>query len=1022
MNRFKILRLYTLLNSFLIAHSLFAQSENLKFDQIGLEQGLSQSTVYAIVQDVQGFMWFGTQDGLNRYDGYSITVFNHNAEDSNTISDNTIFSLLCDRNGDLWIGTMRSGVDRYVPAENRFYHYRHKDNDPGTVSENDISAIYEDSYGRIWVGTRNKGLNLYNPSTRTFSHFIFNQKDNASLAGNYVCSICEDKSGNFWVATNKGLSRTRIDSPGSFTSYFYNPFDLTSLSSSNIRYLYSDKEKNLWIGTWGGGVNRFDSKKNSFIRYKTPVSIPGEFITSMVEDSKGYIWITTFDGSLMTFDRKTGSFTRHLDYTVMTLYRDRSGILWVGTLTNGIKIYDERKNMFRLYYDNNTSLHGNLVVAILEDRDGELWIGNYGSGLQRYDRQRKKFRRYTFDPQNSFSLSSNKILSLCQTSDGSIWVGSEDGILNRFDKKQGKFFHYPGIARLPTLVLRQTSNGDFWVGNRNGIYRFRLKDNTLLFPTDKSKFHFLNGKSITSLYECQDSSLWIGTLRSGVYHLFPGFSLFRSYQLTSKPGKSINNNTVITIYEDEERKIWMGTYGGGLNRYDPITESFRYFTTEKFGLSNDVIYGILPDKSGDLWLSTNKGVSRFNPKNKTFYNLDVNDGLQGNEFNQGAYFSNSNGEMFFGGINGFNSFFPDKIQRNDFIPPVYLTDFRVFDKTLSLPAAISFTKQIQLSYLQNFFSFEFVALNFTSPKKNQYAYMLEGFDKEWHKVAASHRYASYTNLDPGKYVLHIKGSNNDGIWNEKGTSIIIIITPPFWMKWWFAVLIVMALLGMLYLIHKYRLNKLLAVERTRLRISQDLHDDVSASITGIVYFVHALISALNEKISPDVQKLLSLINENAVIVQESMSDIIWSINPGNDKWSVILPKLRRYASDLCESKKIKYSIEIPQELITQSPEMEMRYDLWLIFKELVTNSVKHSGCSQLEISISEINNYLYLHVTDNGIGFDPGITTERNGIKNIYTRTKSINGKIDLITAPGKGTRWDISIPLKKNNKKYNGT
>jgi ligand-binding sensor domain-containing protein len=988
----------------------------MKFDQIGLEQGLSQSTVYAIVQDAQGFMWFGTQDGLNKYDGYSITVFRHNPADSTTISDNTIFSLLCDRKGDLWIGTMRGGIDRYVPSENRFYHYRHKDNVASTVSENDITSLFEDTYGRIWAGTQNSGLNMYDRTNNKFVHFNFGQKDNSGSESEHIGSICQDKSSNLWVATNRGLLRMRMDSLWVFARYIFNPSDPASISNSNIRSLYLDKEGNIWAGTWGGSVNCYDSKNNKFLRYKLPGSSSGDFIISMIEDLLGLMWITPFDGGLVTLDRKTGIFTRHFDYTVMTLCQDKSGIIWAGTLTNGIKTYDFRKNMFRQYHDNNAGLNSNLVQAILEDSDGELWIGNYGSGLQHFNHQRTQFRRYLIDPLDSYGLSSNKILSLCQTSDGNIWVGTEDGVINRFDKKLGKFFHYPSRRHWPILVLYQTRYGCLWAGNRAGLYRFYLKNNTLTIPQDKNKFHFLDGKTITALHECQDNSLWVGTLRSGVYHFSSGYDLIRGFLPGTKPGKSVNNNSIISIYEDVKGKIWMGTYGGGLNKYDPVTDSFSYFTSEVYGLSNDVVYGILPDKRGDLWLSTNKGISRFDPKSKTFHNFDISDGLQSNEFNQGAYFTNSKGELFFGGIKGFNSFFPDKIRENDHIPPVYLTDFRVFDKSLTLPAGISFTKKIQLSYFQNFFSFEFVALNYTSPEKNQYSYMLEGFDKVWHKVAASHRYAGYTNLDPGKYILRIKGSNNDGIWNEQGATVIIIITPPFWMTWWFAVLIALILIGILYLMHKYRLNKLLAVERTRLSISQDLHDDVSASITGIVYFVHALISSLNEKITPDVQKLLSLINENAVNVQESMSDIIWSINPGNDKWNVILPKFRRYASDLCESKKIKYSIDIPQEIITQSTEMEMRYDLWLIFKELVTNSVKHSYCSQLVISISELNNYLYLNVTDDGIGFDPSITTERNGIKNIYTRIKSINGKIDLVTAPGKGTRWSISIPLKKTN------
>lgn len=923
-------------------------------------------------------------------------------------------------------------MDRYILSENKFYHYSHQDDNPKSISDNYITAIFEDSKGTIWLGTRNKGLNRYNPSDNSFTHFLYDEKDPYSLSSNNVWSICEDHSGNLWIATRNGISKLNLNSQQrnssnlKFKRYNHVSSDAGSLSGNNIRAVSVDHEGYIWAGAWDNGLNRFDEKTGKFTRYKQlndKHKLAAKYIRSIHEDKKGNLWLAAYEEGLMLYNRSTNSFDKYSSDEVETLYEDKSGILWIGTFSEGVQMFDWRMNRFKHYFDDKNNPHdlnGKMVMAIHEDARGELWVGTYGGGLNHYDRYRRKVSKYLSNPNDQNSLSNNKILSICASKDGSLWIGSWEGGVNRFDKRTGKFTrlkHIPGnknsLSSNDVSVLFEDSKGDLWIGNQFSgvdVYHPVSKTFTHHLP-DKNNPRALRGDLVSAIFEDRQGTIWIGTLSGGLFSYTTKTNSFKHHHQPNKKYGTLSNNEVGCIYQDKSGILWIGTYGGGLNRYDPKSETYIYYTDQN-GLCNNTVYGILPDMAGNLWLSTNMGLSRFNPNTVKFTNYDVQDGLQGNEFNQGSYFASPSGELFFGGTHGFNSFFPDKIESNTFIPPVYLTSFRVFDKPIKLASSLTTTKEVILNYSQNFFSFEFTALNFTSPEKNQYMYMLEGFDQDWHVIKAQRRYASYINLDPGEYILRVKGSNNDGVWNKEGTSLAIIITPPFWKTWWFTFLMVLLVIGLLYSFYRYRLNKLLAVERTRLRISQDLHDEVSASITGIVYFVNALTSTLGEIISPNVKKLLLLINENAVTVQESMSDIIWSINPRNDSWGVLFPKLRRYVSDLSESKGIKYTANIPAQLGHHSLEMEMRHDLWLIFKEMVTNAVKHSCCSHLEVSICENNGAFHMIISDDGVGFNHEVSTDRNGVKNIFARIKAIRGNVNLNTSPGKGTRWEVWIPF----------
>jgi signal transduction histidine kinase len=450
----------------------------------------------------------------------------------------------------------------------------------------------------------------------------------------------------------------------------------------------------------------------------------------------------------------------------------------------------------------------------------------------------------------------------------------------------------------------------------------------------------------------------------------------------------------------------MGTTDG-LNKYDYATDRFTRYS-EKAGLPNNSINGLLADRNDNLWMSTNKGLSRFDPRAGIFKNFTVADGLQGDEFDQGAFAQGRDGRLYFGGAGGMTAFDPDSIRDNPFVAPVVITGFRVFERPVALGQADRY--HVTLSYEEDFFSFEYSALDFTVPEKNQYLYKLEGYDKNW-ITAGTRRYASYTHLDAGEYVFRVKGSNSDGIWNEEGISVFMTILPPFWERWWFQALALAASLGLIYTIYRYRINKLLAVERTRNRIARDLHDDVSATLGGISYFAQAIHDETTNRVTSGSERFLSLIQESAAELQESMSDIIWSINPENDDWERVLAKFRRYGSDLFDSKNIKYQIDIPTAPRLRPLGMEKRRNFWLIYKEMVTNVVRHSECTEASVAITVTNGrVLRIRISDNGKGFDPSALTERSGNRNIRSRSDELHARLSLTTAPGAGTTWDLEF------------
>ncbi|MEO5890074.1 MAG: two-component regulator propeller domain-containing protein [Ferruginibacter sp.] len=806
----------------------FSQTASPAFSHLTTADGLSQSGVFAILKDYKGYMWFGTDEGLNRYDGYKFSVYKYDPEKPGSISGNSIYGLLEDAAHNLWV-VSAGGLDRFDRTKESFIHYN---------INNKIlfRNIFQDSKKRIWLGSI-EGFCLYDPEKRKIKFYKHTAGDSNSLSNNYVYKITEDNYGELWIATRNGLNRFNPETE-KFVHYNNDPQNRKSIGSGYIKTVYKDSKGIIWAGTQGSGIGRFNRSDNSFTNFKNnPAdknSIGYNDILSFREDSNGELWIGTENGGISVLNYSKNTFQTYKNdendpysisgNSVYSLYKDDIGNMWAGTWSGGINFHAASGAKFKHYRkipNNSNSLSNNLVLSIGSDRDNHIWIGTDGGGLNRFDPQTNVFTNYRKNIPGRH-IYNDYVLSGTEYLPGMLAVGFHRGGIDLLDIKKEVFTHYvPGGVNL----LRQTSpsinivykdrQNQLWLGTNDngGIYLFdyNTKEFTNFFPDPKNG-KSINGSTIFVMYETLQGEFWIGGDK-GLDLFDRKTNNFVHHQHDPNNKRSLSNNSVYAILEDHTGNLWLGT-AGGLNFYDIKANAFTAYT-EKDGLPNNTIWAIQQDPKGNLWLSTNKGLSKFNPSAKTFRNYTTSDGLQSNTFKLKASYQSPAGEMFFGGVNGFNSFYPDSIKDNDFIPPVYLTDFQIFNKTLGiggsspLKQAPDEAKEITLFHHQSVFSIGFAALNFTQPERNMYAYKLEGFDKDW-TYAGNKRSATYTNLDPGTYTFKVKGSNNDGVWNEAATSVKITILPPFWLTWWFMVGIFLLISGSVvgfYRIHMNRIKK-----------------------------------------------------------------------------------------------------------------------------------------------------------------------------------------------------------------------
>jgi PAS domain S-box-containing protein len=809
----------------------FSPGSVVRFEHLSIEDGLSQNAGLDVFQDSRGYLWIGTQDGLNRYDGYSFKIYKHDPDDPSSLSHNSVLTVAEDKAGTLWIGTWGGGLNRYDPITEKFTRYLHTADDPTSLADNTVTSIKDDANGNLWVGTLD-GLDRFDPQTSTFVHFKNYPNDPNSLSSNAISLIFEDSNRQLWIGTGAngidGSGLNRFDpSAGVFVHYQHNETDPQSLSSNNIASIYEAEDGTFWIATGGfslhgGGLDHFDPRTGRAEHFthdpQDPHSLGGNDLMSLWGDSTGMLWIGTWANGLNLMDLSApGTFTRY-QYDpyftdslsgdeVWSLFKDRSGILWVGTSHSGINKLPANSGQFSLYRNNPsdpTSPGISATGAFAEDKEGNIWVATWGAGLDRFDPDSGQFTHYRHDPDNPDSLSDDLFMDVYVDQYNMVWAGTLGKGLNRLNPANNRvkhFLHDPGdpssLADDNISSIIPDNHGGLWIATFGGLSHYDAQANRFTnYTNDAENPSSLSHNMVVSLYIDSKNNLWAGTWGGGVNQLDlnkpsssdPKHATFVHYRNNPGDPNSLSEDSVWAIHETSDGSIWLGTQLG-LNRLDPEIKKITHYT-EKQGLSNNTVLGILEDDSGDLWLTTNNGLNQFDPRTGSFTHYDSSDGLQSNEFNSNAYYRASNGTMYIGGINGFNMFNPEDIRPNPVAPPVVVTRFEVFNEPLAVD--LSGREPIQLAYKQDFISFEFAAFDFQAPQKNQYAYMLEGFNADWIQ-AGSRRYATYTNLPGGDYIFRVKASNSDGVWNDTGIAVPVVITPPLWQTWWFNGALIMVL-------------------------------------------------------------------------------------------------------------------------------------------------------------------------------------------------------------------------------------
>jgi PAS domain S-box-containing protein len=805
-----------------------------RFEHLTSEEGLSNDRVMSVMRDNQGFLWFGTQDGLNRYDGYDFRVFRHQPENDNSLSANFVLEIFEDHDGNIWLGT-RGGLNRYDPKTERFTRYRHDPEDPESLSSDNVYAIFEDQDGNIWVGTTN-GLDRLEPQIDGFVHNKHDPDDPTSLSHNAVRTIIEDTEGNMWIGTDGGGLNRFDRKKETFFAYRHNPGDPNTLGHDSIIKMLQDDEGVFWLATFGGGLDRLEidhEDKANFTHYRNDPddlsSLSENNLYAIDEDESGGLWIGTLGGGLNRFDRRTEQFKRFqhnpsdpysLNHdTVLSLAADPTGLLWVGTAGGGVNVLDLEAKAFKHVYaipGDPNSLNNNDVMGIYQDPDGVLWIGTGSGGLNKFDRQTNEVSFFQPDPNDPDSISGNMVREIAPDADGMLWLASWQG-LNRFDPRTGEatvYLHDPddpdSLLHNSIYTVRQVEDGSVLIGTSNGVNHLDpLTGEISTYHHNQEINNILsNTRPVLSIEEDGQGTLWIGTGGGGLIEFNPQEERITQYQHNPNDPGSLVDNTIWNIFLDHAGRLWIGT-SIGLDRFDSETGEFIHYN-EKDGFPPGGVASILEDdlpaESGgpNLWVSSSAGLTRFNPETGTIRNFDATAGLQGNAFNWSSAFKNENGELFFGGTNGLTSFFPAQIDDNTNVPPVVITNLELDNQPVEitedgiLSQAVAFTDQLVLPHDARVISFEFAALSYRAPEKNRYRYKLEGFDEGWTEVAADRRLITYTNLDPGDYTFRVLGSNNDGEWNEEGASIDITITPPWWGTTWFrgtAVILIVALVA-----------------------------------------------------------------------------------------------------------------------------------------------------------------------------------------------------------------------------------
>ena len=1022
--------LVILLSSVLITGSTAAQSDHISFRNISINEGLSQSSVVDIAADHTGFVWFATQDGLNRYDGKKFLIFKKSFDDFTTASTSTTGKLAIGSHNDLWMITRGGKLEKMNLYDQTLLPITMLNG----VQLPPVSCVYPDG-DYIWIGTESRGLFIYNLKTKQLIHHVAGSPSTSHISSNQIQEIFGDKLGRKWILTTKGLSVFEHIYASAQTFLNYSVFNSENgISCSSVA---EDSNNNLWLGTYGQGLlvkKKNDSLFRPFNGYNKK-TLPRELtIFVVLADQFNRIWVGTYGQGLFVINPADSTITHiisdkknpsSLGYNdVLSIKQDKRGGVWIGTDGGGISYYDRRLNNFTLYSSNNIPENVAIeqVRSITTDKKGGIWLGTSNNGLTFLDPSKNIAETIHFSPYKQNVSNYERIVSLLTDKDGDIWVGTQGNGLLILDQKTKKIKRQFYPDTIPPLsipdhtvwCMHPASDNNVWIATRHAGLSLVNKSSGVLknYVHQPGSNNSVAENNIRKIITINDSILCIGFEKKGIQFFNTRQNRFINIPALQKPWQTeIGIKTLYFHYP----VLWIGTSGNGIVTYNVNSDKVNFITEEQ-GLPNHTVYAILPDNNGSLWISTNKGICRFSPPQKLestnsshFSLFSVEDGLQSNEFNTGAFHRSDDGRLFFGGIKGLNILNPEKIATLSQQINTVIISATINNQTFNSDTNITYKKTLRLRHSDNSLAFEFAGLDFVSANKLTYYYQLSDYEKNWIN-AGNRNYASYTNLPPGKYVFKVKASNNLVSSIDPIATLTIIIDPPFWRTWWFISLSCIAMFGILYVLYRYRINQLIALQKVRNRIATDLHDDIGSTLTNI-----SILSELSRKNMQDEEQtknFLNRISEEVYFSNQALDDIVWSINTSNDTLEKTVARMRRYAAEVFDGANISYSLQLDEQFENYKLNMDQRRDCFLLFKEAINNIYKHAQAKNVSIKLWVERNNLYMEIHDDGKGFNTSINTNRNGIKNMYSRMEKRKGSIKIKSEQGKGTSTELRFPL----------
>jgi signal transduction histidine kinase/ligand-binding sensor domain-containing protein/DNA-binding response OmpR family regulator len=1073
-------------------HCVRAQNGQYRFSHLDVNQGLSNSQVKTFLKDSRGFLWIGTISGLNRFDGSTLKIFRNDPRDTTTLLDNDIYRIFEDPSGRIWVYTY-AGMCIYDPATEKFTRNVYRVLREYNMPEGFLTEILKDREGNFWFLHNTGRLYKYIPAQKKTISVLQHDTDTTLAHSNPIFSIA--KGANcLWLLHRNGMLE-KLDVQSLHILYRNLTFHQQNKNETPEYSLTADNDGDLWIYfvNTNNGVYHFrtsEKKIYHFNKTSSPVHLNTDIIRGVVQDNKGLIWIATDHGGVNVINKKDFSVHYILHNTederslsqnsIQTMYKDYDGFIWIGTYKRGVNYYHENVIRFRLFRhstSNKNSLPFNDINCFAEDDDGNIWIGTNGGGLIKYDRKTEHFTQYTHEPGNPNTIGSNVIVSMFFDSYKKLWIGTYYGGLNSFDGRN--FTRYRHSADPKSISddniweIFEDSQRQLWIGTlKSGIDVFDRDSKTFRhYPS--IQFHLdssVHSTYIPAIVEDAEKNIWIGT-GYGIDFYDRKTGKFTHYLNDVNNPKSLGHNNVFSILDDGKGTIWIGTKEG-LNLFDKKTKTFRALRQED-GLPHNTVLTLLQDSGGNLWMSTPQGLSNLILRRKPdgtiasfrFKNYDESDGLQGKSFNEGAAYKTRKGELIFGGANGFNLFKPEDIVLNDKKPVVRFTGLQIFNKEVKigekvkgsviLDKSITLTPGIRLAHSDNVFSIEFTSLNYFLPEKSRYKYKLEGFNKEWLATDGNSRRVTFTNLDPGEYTLRVKASNNDGVWNDEGTSMKIVILPPFWKTKTAFVLYIFLVMAALLVTRKLiqqreRLKFIIEQERQeaqrmheldmmKLRFFTNVSHEFRTPLTLILAPVEKLMKAASEEqrtqfqlIHRNARRLLNLVNQLLDFRKLEVQEI--KFNPSEGDIVRFIRETTFSFSDMSEKKDVSLDFK------TSVDSLETIFDrdkLEKILFNLLSNAFKFTpGNGNITVTINEVHGeegkWLEIRVTDTGIGIPldqqekiferffqhdlPGsMVNQGSGIGLSITKEfiRIHGGNITVTSEPGKGSCFTVTIPVK---------